>query len=634
MTVRPADDLYMAVNGAWQAQTVIPPDKAQIGADSDLGDEIRAKLVRDLRAINAGTIATADQSLLAAARLFVLADDREARNRLGVAPIRTRVDYLMSLQDVGAWRAALPTLWREQYPLPLSTFVMADFHDATVNMLNVSGPDPILPDAAMYQETNADNDAMFAAWSQMARTLLAAVGITGRTADRYVDDALNFDRRAAALLPTNEEFAVDTNWDHPLSWQDFAEVTADTTLATALATVLPNQPVRINTPTPRYVAALDRLVTADNYGQWQHMAVIQELIDHSRYLSDELRQAAGAYQRYLSGQPQPTEWHKHAFAVANEYLAEPIGIYYGRTYFGAAAKRDITGLVRELIAQYEVQLQNNTWLSPSTRDQAIAKLKTMRIKMGYPDHAAPVYQHLHVDPDADLLGAMVRLEREETAYRWSTVGQPVDRSEWQMPGHLVNACYDPSMNDITFPAGILQPPFYALYWSRAAKLGGTGATIGHEISHSFDNNGAMFDEHGTMNNWWQEADKVAFDHIVDAVAQQFDGRHYEGVPVNGRLTVSENMADNAGMDVALAVLGPDASVAALREFFTAYARSWATKMRPERAKTVLRQDVHAPATLRVNVPVMNFSEWYRAYGAQPGDGEYLPPAQRVVIWDR
>ena len=634
MTARPQDDLYMAVNGRWQAQTVIPPEKSVIGADSDLGDNIRERLVQDLRAINDGSMATVDQPLLAAARLFVKADDRQQRNRLGVEPIRARLATLTRLSSFDQWRLALPTLFREDYPLPLSTFVMPDFHDAQVNMLNVSGPDTILPDAAMYAEENADTQAMFDAWSDMARGLLHAVGFTDVEADQYVVDALDFDRRAGAVLPTNEEYAVDTNWDHPVAWDDFVEQIKATGLGDALGAVLPVQPKFVNAPTVRYVTVLNQLVNQDNFEQWQHMAVIQELITNGTYLSDEMRQLAGAYQRFLAGQPEPTEWHKHAFAVTNSVLAEPIGIYYGRTYFGQAAKDDITGLVRELIQQYEVQLRHNTWLSPATRDKAVAKLATMNIKMGYPDHAAAVYAHLHVDPEDDLLTAMVQLVSACRQFRWSTVGQAVDRSEWQMPGHLVNACYDPSMNDITFPAGILQPPFYALDWSRAAKLGGTGATIGHEISHSFDNNGSMFDAHGTMNNWWQDADKVAFDHIVDEVAAQFDGRLYEGTQVNGRLTVSENIADNAGMDVALAVLGDQATPTELQEFFTAYAKSWATKMRPERAKTVLSQDVHAPATLRVNVPVMNFDEWYRAYDVQPSDGEYLEPDKRIVIWDR
>lgn len=210
----------------------------------------------------------------------------------------------------------------------------------------------------------------------------------------------------------------------------------------------------------------------------------------------------------------------------------------------------------------------------------------------------------------------------------------MDRNVWGMPGHLVNACYDPMKNYITFPAGILQPPYYSLNWTRAQNLGGTGATIGHEISHSFDNNGALYDEYGTLNNWWTVEDKQAFDKLVTAIADQFDGLLYEGVKVNGRLTVSENIADNAGMAVALDLLGDSADPKVLQDFFIAYTRSWATKMRPERAKTVLRQDVHAPATLRVNVPVQNFEAWYQAFDVQPTDGMYRLPAKRVTIWRR
>ena len=320
--------------------------------------------------------------------------------------------------------------------------------------------------------------------------------------------------------------------------------------------------------------------------------------------------------------------------MAERYVSDPIGLYYGRKYFGEAAKQDVTAMVKQIIAQYEVQLQHNTWLSDATREKAIAKLKTMKIKMGYPDDVFALYKTLHFDDADDLFTAMCKLADQTRAFRLVTVGKPVDRSEWEMPGFLVNACYEPTMNDITFPAGILQPPYYSVDWSLAAKLGGTGATIGHEISHSFDNNGAEYDETGKMSNWWTAADKAAFDKDIDAVADQFDGLVSDGAKINGRLTVSENIADNAGMAVALDILGKDASQEDLQDFFTAYTKSWATKMRPELAQNAAETDVHAPAELRVNVPVRNFDAWYRAYDVQPGDGMYLAPEKRVNIWNK
>jgi putative endopeptidase len=634
MTARIQDDLYMAVNGAWQANTPIPADKAMVSADSELGDDIRATLVRDLTDIASGKKPAVNQPLQYGAKLYVKAADKAARDAAGVAPALPRLKYIESLTNLAAFKAALPELLTQQYATPFVTWVMADFHDATVNQLHLDSWGTILPDAALYREPSAETQEMFAQWSAMAEKLLLAAGYNATTAQAYIADALAFDQRIAALTPSNVEYADEKNLDNPYTWDELTASSKHSGLAAALTQLLPSTPAKVNLLTPGVFREADSLITDDNYMQLQRAMIVNELIDNASYLSDDLRSTAGAYKRFLSGQEAPTDWTRHAFATANSLLAEPIGLYYGQTYFGAEAKADITAMVKQLIAEYKRQLQANTWLSDATKQKAIAKLNTMKIKMGYPDQLFSMYAQLHFDDADDLLTALIKLQSQEQAFRLAQVGKPVDRSEWAMPGHLVNACYDPSKNDITFPAGILQPPYYALDWSTAAKLGGTGATIGHEISHCFDNNGSLYDENGSMNNWWTDADQQEFAKIVDAVAAQFDGREADGAKINGRLTVSENIADNAGMDVALQLLGKDTDTAALHEFFTAYAKSWATKRRPELAKTVALSDVHAPAILRVNVPVQNFTSWYAAYDVQPGDGMYMDPADRIMIWDK
>lgn len=627
------DDLYMAVNGTWQQNTVIPPDKSVVSADSDLTDSIRIKLVADLKKINAAPQA-ADSPLQNAARLFAKANDKVRRNQLGMTPVRARLDKIAGLKTLAQFRAALPKLLAEQYVLPVSPYVDADMHDAAHNILNLGGPAPILPDAAMYQTDDAENAADLAAWSKMVATLLDEAGFDQTAQAHYVAAAKSFDRRLAAFIPANVDFAVDSTFDNPLTWTEFVEDAGFLGIPEALAAKMPQTPTKVNAMVPAYLPHLSTLITEANYPEWQAWMLISELLACADYLSDDSRQLAGQYDRFLAGQPEPEAWEKHAFGVANDYFDDAIGQYYGQTYFGADAKADITAMVKEILQQYQVQLEHNTWLSPATKQKAIRKLATMKIKMGYPDQLFPLYATLHVEPEADLLPTILQLSQQTQDFWLQQVGQPVDRNVWGMPGHLVNACYDPMKNDITFPAGILQPPYYSLNWTRAQNLGGTGATIGHEISHSFDNNGALYDEYGTLNNWWTVEDKQAFDKLVTAIADQFDGLLYEGVKVNGRLTVSENIADNAGMAVAVDLLGDSADPKVLQDFFIAYARSWATKMRPERAKTVLRQDVHAPATLRVNVPVQNFEAWYQAFDVQPTDGMYRLPAKRVTIWRR
>nr|WP_225353408.1 M13-type metalloendopeptidase [Lacticaseibacillus thailandensis] len=200
-----------------------------------------------------------------------------------------------------------------------------------------------------------------------------------------------------------------------------------------------------------------------------------------------------------------------------------------------------------------------------------------------------------------------------------------------MPGQLVNACYDPSRNDITFPAAILQAPFYSLGQSNSENFGGIGAVIAHEISHGFDNNGAKFDEFGNLKNWWQESDYKEFKRLTQAMIDEFDGRDYAGGKVNGKLIVSENIADLGGMAAALSTAQQDDNVD-LKAFFTNWGRIWRQKARPEYAQLLLSSDVHAPNRLRANIQPQNFDEWYTTFDVQPGDGMYLEPERRVAIW--
>jgi Predicted metalloendopeptidase len=209
--------------------------------------------------------------------------------------------------------------------------------------------------------------------------------------------------------------------------------------------------------------------------------------------------------------------------------------------------------------------------------------------------------------------------------------KPVDRTEWLMPGQMVNACYDPSRNDVTFPAGILQAPFYSLEQTSSQNYGATGATFGHEISHAFDNDGAKFDEYGDMNNWWTDEDYAKFKALTQDMIDEFDGIPFAGGKVNGKLVVSENIADIGGLRCAIEAAKMEDDYNA-KEFFISWARSWRYKANKQRAEELLATDVHAPEPLRANVHAQNMDEFYAAFNVQPGDGMWLAPEKRVSIW--
>ena len=311
--------------------------------------------------------------------------------------------------------------------------------------------------------------------------------------------------------------------------------------------------------------------------------------------------------------------------------SEPVGLYYGLKYFGEEAKKDITEIVYQIIDTYKTRIEKNEILEESTREKAILKLSTMGVKMGYPDKVLDIYNHLVFDENDSLFDIVQSLEKIKILNSLEKLSQPTNPEKWAMPGHMVNACYDPFVNDITFPAAILQPPFYSIKQTRSENLGGIGAVIGHEISHAFDSNGAKCDENGNINNWWTKEDKKRFNKKINAMIKQFDGIELPWGKVNGKFIVSENMADNGGMGVTLEIMGktPNSSY---EEYFMNWAKVWCLKAKPEYLKLLLNLDVHGPSVLRANMPPRNFKEWYETFDVKKTDKMYIAPNKRVVIW--
>ena len=279
----------------------------------------------------------------------------------------------------------------------------------------------------------------------------------------------------------------------------------------------------------------------------------------------------------------------------------------------------------------KVRVKKNTFLEEKTKEKAILKLSTIEIKMGYPDNIPEYYNNLKLTEEESLFEAMNKISLFEIKRNLDKLNKKVDRTEWAMPGHMVNACYNPSANDITFPAAILQKPFYSIKQSISQNLGGIGAVIGHEISHAFDNNGAHFDENGNLANWWSEKDLEAFQTLTKDMIAQWDGIEFHGGKVNGELVVSENIADNGGMAVTIEIMH-NTEGANFKEYFENWARVWCQKAREEYIKLLLASDVHSPAKLRANIQPRNFKEWYEAFDVKETDQMFIPANKRIIIW--
>ncbi len=630
--IRIQDDLYEAVNGEWLKTAVIPEDRATTGGFSDLDQHVEKIMMSDFEAFAAGEKTTDIPEMRYAVALYKKVLDTERRNREGISPALPLLEKIRGIKTPEELNAKAAELFLEGVELPLRMDVTADMQNAEKNSFIVVGPEIILPDTTYYAEDNESGKQLLGVWADMAEKVLAFTLLSDAEQKQYLEDALAFDALVAKKVKSQLEWSEYYKCHNPMPADQVASYTAPFDLKKLLTDLYGEKaPETLIVYDPKAVKEMNGYYSEENFRLYIHWAYVRALLRATEYLSEELAALGKTYNRTLRGVAADPSLEKQAYRTVSDMYSEPIGVYYGRTYFGEEAKKDVVAMVHRIIDTYKLRMQKNTFLAESTKEQAIKKLSTIEVKMGYPDEIKPVWSKLVFDESWSLLTIMTTLYSIRARDSLDKLLKPVDRTEWLMPGHMVNACYNPSANDITFPAAILQKPFYALSQSPSENLGGIGAVIGHEISHAFDNNGANFDEHGNLKNWWKEADFAAFQELTKDMVQQFDGIEFHGGKVSGELTVSENIADNGGMGVTLEIMHslPDADYQA---YFKNWARVWCQKAKEEYIRLLLASDVHSPTVLRANMQPRNFPEWYEAFDVTEHDRMYIAPDKRISIW--
>ncbi|MBO4541249.1 MAG: M13 family metallopeptidase, partial [Bacilli bacterium] len=483
-----------------------------------------------------------------------------------------------------------------------------------------------------YDPANPSGQALLGVYSQMAKALLALTPLSPEEQSQVLEGALRYDAGLAKIEKTRQEWSEYTKCYNPYSVEEAAKLFGDFDLKGFLKSLYGDKsPDKVIAYDPKFLEGFQSVYNAASFEDFKSWSYLNCLVRNSAYLSEEIREIGGLYERTLMGTPKLESIEKQAYGLASALLSEPVGLYYGETYFGEEAKANITAMVKEIIKTYQRRIKENDFLSEKTKEKAILKLGTMVVKMGYPDKVDPMYDTLMVEEDDSLLEALAKLYNGKRKWSFDHLFDPTNREEWPMPGHMVNACYNPNNNDITFPAAILQKPFYDLHQLPEENLGGIGAVIGHEISHAFDNNGAKCDEYGNLNDWWTKEDFEEFQKRTQRMIEQWDGIPFAGGKVNGALVVSENIADNGGMAVTLDIMSrrenPD-----YQAYFYNWARVWCQKAKVEFQQLLLSIDVHSPAPLRANITPRNFAEWYRAFSVKESDQMYIPEEKRIGIW--
>jgi putative endopeptidase len=577
-----------------------------------------------------------------AVKLFNQGLDIEARNAQGIepiAPILEQIDAISTTEDLYAFlREALPTT-----PIGglYGMYGGVDFADSSVYTAWYAGPYYGLPNRDYYWVDDESNAEIRAAYEAMNTRLFGFIGYDEDDAANAAQRVYEFEKQLTEPILRPEDYNDPAIYYNPRPVTDLIEANPDFDWPDYLERLGIADLETVVVPELAYLEAVDGIVNATDLEIIKDYLKVQLLQLTAYSLTEELEKTAfDFYDTVLYGSEEQLPLDERVLFSVQSNLGFALGKLYVAEYFPPEAKAQIEEMVQQLIAATRIRIENLEWMAPETRAQALEKLDTMRVKVGYPD-VWRTYDAVTIgDTFAETLN---NANIAEYMRQIDRIGMPVDRDEWDMFPQEVNAYYSASNNEIVFPAGILQPPFYDYQADPAYNYGSMGATIGHEITHAYDQSGSQFDENGNYVEWWTDEDAARFEELTAGVSAQYDTVEVlPGLFVDGGLTIGENIADMGGLQIAYDALqaelaahgdpGPIDGLTQNQRFFIAYAYSWADKARDEYLETLIQTDEHAPASVRGVQPSRNMDAFFEAFGIEPGDPMWIAPEDRIVIW--
>ena len=638
--VSPGTSFYQYANGTWLRNTPLPPDKSNYGmftALADRSDERTRKIVEAA----SGAPGSEGQKIRDYYQSFM---DEKAIEAVGITPLQARLDRITAIQDVGALVAAFAASSRELGTSPLATIVALDDRRPDQYIANIGQGGLGLPDRDMYDAKRMQFAPIREGYKKYLRDMLALTG------------AQDADKRAAAVYALEEKIAA-AHWTRVQN-RDAQKTYNRLTIAQLerrapgidwkawLEAVGLAGQAEVNVNQPSAIARIARLIKSQPLPVWKDYLALHLVTDSAPLLSKKFVDLHfEMYGKTLSGTPQLEERWKRGVDQVLGAVGEAVGKIYVEQYFPPETKARADELVRNLLVAMGQRLDGLEWMSAETKVKAKAKLATYNPKIGYPKKWRDYSSLVVVAGDA--LGNAQRAAAFEYDRRLAHLGKPVDRDEWQLLPMTINAYYNPVLNEIVFPAAILQPPFFDPEADDAVNYGGIGAVIGHEISHGFDDQGSQYDATGALANWWTKKDAVKFKAATRQLGAQYDTYcpfpAADGKPaqcVNGKLTMGENIADLAGLTIAyaaykLSLQGKEApvldGVTGDQRFFLGWAQIWRRIYRDQELANRLVTDPHSPSEFRSAV-VRNLDPWYDAYQPRPDEALFLAPDKRVRIW--
>jgi putative endopeptidase len=637
-SVRPQDDLYQHVNGTWLKSTEIPDDRPLEGTFTALrdGSELAVKEIIEDAAARGADSTGIEQKIGDLYNSFM---DEAAVEAKGLDPIRQRLADVFATESASGLVALAGRLFRADVGGLFYIYPAPDAGNPDRILLYTGQGGLGLPDESYYREEKFA--PMVRAYREHVQTVLGLAGIANP------EDAAG---RVVAL----ETALASHHWDKvtlrdPQKTYNLKTADEAAQLFPLLTTwfdaagIAPEKRAELVVSTPDFFAGAASLLDTEPLSVWQEWLAMRVVSAAAPYLPAAFVDANFAfYGTTLSGTPRNKDRWKRGVAVVEAALGEAVGQIYVARHFPETHKARMESLVANLIEAYRESITGLAWMGEDTKHEALKKLDSFRAKIGFPDKWID-YSAVEIDP-SDLLGNVERAHSADIDRHLDEVGKPVDREKWLMTPQTVNAYYHPLLNEIVFPAAILQPPFFTADADDAVNYGGIGAVIGHEIGHGFDDQGSQYDGSGLLRNWWTEEDRTAFEALTSKLVAQFDALSPTAAPghnVNGKLTLGENIGDLGGLAIAykaylISLDGTEPPVldglTGVQRFFASWAAGWRQVVRTEEAIRRLATDPHSPNEFRTNQIARNLDAFHDAFGTAEQDGMWMPAAERVSIW--
>jgi predicted metalloendopeptidase len=639
-SVRPQDDFFEYLNGKWLKTVEIPSDKSSWGSFMELRENTLPQLRGIIEKVATKNAAkgTDEQRI---GDFYASFMDEARLEQLGVTPLKGELDKIAAMKDKSELPAMLARLGKIGVGVPFDFGIHQDNKDSTKYVADIGQGGLGMPDRDYYLKADdAKLAATKAKYQEHVEKMLSMAGDKNAAANAKA--IVDFETEIAKVQWTKVELRDPIKAYNKVNLADLNTVAPGFDWKTWLDTAgLSGKATYVIVGQPTYLKAFMDVSNKTSLDTWKAYLSLHLIESYGSFLSKNfVDERFDFYGRTLSGvKEQEPRWKRGVGAVERSQ-GESLGKLYVAEYFPAERKARMEALVKNLLAAYKESINKLDWMSPATKKEAQAKLAKFTPKIGYPNKWKD-YSKLVVSRD-DLVGNVMRSRVVEADREINKLGKPIDREEWGMTPQTINAYYNPEMNEIVFPAAILQPPFFDANADDAVNYGGIGAVIGHEISHGFDDQGAQYDGNGNLRDWWTEADHKNFKAKTTALVNQYNA--FEPLPgyhVNGELTLGENIADNSGLAIAakaykISLKGKKAPVidgmTGEQRLYAGWAQVWRSKMREQQQIVQVKTDPHSPGQYRANGTLRNQPGFYEAYKVKQGDKMYLAPQERVIIW--